>query len=415
MAEDRKLMVGIDLSSEYIQASCYYKGMKEPESVILGVVSQTYYIKNLAYKKIGENKWAFGDTGRQYFEKGEYLKVDNIIEKVIDGNTVSIDDEEYMPVDILECLIRFVARECIRVSDAEKISKIAICVDNFKRRLLDNVKTVLNRMSFGEDDILLMNRTESFIYYTLNAPEELYQRGVGMFDFSGDNLRYSYMNYTNVQGKTIVMVDSCESRIMKNGEKEVDRQLADIASKVMGNSQMSSIYLVGSGFEEYEHLDAFIKTACNRKRAFIGQNMYAKGAALGCFEHFYGGNYKNRILACEDRVLCDIDIDITEREKPKVYRAVKVGTNWYMAGKRLRFIVDDTDELKLHIHPIERKPDQEVTISLEDFPKRADRMTKLMLSLEFDNAGLLRLELKDMGFGDICKATDKTVYKDIRL
>ncbi|MGN0160841.1 MAG: DUF5716 family protein [Lachnospiraceae bacterium] len=415
MAETKKLIIGIDLSKEYIQASYMTNDMEKPESVMLGFASQTYDIPTEGYKKKGENKWAFGDTGRKNFEEGGYLKVENVIDKVLDGSPIEIDDEKYMPADILECLFRFIVRECVRVTDIEKVSKIAICVDQFGRKLLDSITNVLGRMDIPREDVLLLNRTECFIYTALNTSEELYQRGVAMFDYSGRRLTYSYMNYAIFDGKTIVMVDSQKDRVSSNHPEEVDKELAELALKMMGNSSISSIYLTGKGFEKYDHLDKFVQVVTNRRRAFIGQNLYAEGAAQGAFEHFYGGNYKNRVLACEDRILSDIDIDIVEREKPKVYRAVKVGTNWYMANKKLRFIVDEAKEITLHVHPIERKPDQDIVISLEDFPKRPPRMTKVMLELDFASASECKVSVRDMGFGDIYKSTGKTVYQDIKL
>lgn len=415
MADEKKLIIGIDLSTDFIQASYLVSGMEEPESVILGFTSQTYHIRTEAYKKKGENKWAFGDTGRKYFDDGEYLRVEDIVTKVMGEEPIQIEEEQYMPADILEGLFRYVERECIRVTDIEKADKVAICVANFSKKLLDSICSVLERMGYDKGDMLLLNRTESFVYYSLNAKEELYQRGVALCDFDGKRFSYSYMNYTNLENKTVVMVDSQKERIKATQEQGVDKELAGIAEKIFHNVSMSAVYLTGEGFEKYQHLEEFIKTACNRKRAFIGQNLYAKGASLGAFEYFYGGNYKNRILACEDRILADFDIDIMEREKPKVYRAIRVGTNWYMAGKKLRFIVDGTKEIVIHVKPIEKKPDQDIVISLDEFPKRPNRMTKLMLEIDFSSASVCRIALKDMGFGDFYKSTDKTIYRDIRL
>lgn len=415
MAEEKKLIIGIDLSKEYIQASYLTSGMDKPEAVMLGFASQTYDIPLEGYKKKGENKWAFGDTGRKNYEEGEYLKVENVVEKVLDGSPVEIDDEKYMPLDILECLFRFVVRECVRVTDIEKVSKVAVCVEPFGRKMLDSVRTTLERMDIPKEDILLLNRTECFIYNALSGTEDLYQRGVAMFDFSGKRLTYSYMNYAMLEGKTIVMVDSTKDRVSANRQEEADAELTELASKMLGNTLMSSIYLTGKSFEKFDHLDQFVQFVTNRRRAFIGQTLYAEGAAQGAYEHFYGGNFKNRVLACEDRILADIDIDIVEREKPKVYRAIKVGTNWYMANKKLRFIVDDAKEINLHVHPIERKPDQNITISLEEFPKRPPRMTKIMVEFDFTSASECKVNVKDMGFGDIYKSTGKTIYQDIKL
>lgn len=415
MAEEKKMIIGIDLSKEFIQASYYTNDMKEPESVILGFASQTYYISTEAYKKKGENKWAFGNTGKQYYEEGEYIRVDNVMDNIVDGEPITIDDEQYMPLDILECLLRFTVRECTRVADTEVISKIAVCVDSFSKKYLNSIKSVLLRMNYKSEDILLLNRTESFVYYALSMSEDLYQRGVGLVDFDENRLKYSYMNYAVLEGKTVVMVDSNRERVIAKHPEEVDKEITGIAQKYMGNSPMSAIYLTGSGFEKYDRLDEFVKTACNRKRAFVGSNLYSKGAAIAAFEQYYGGNYNNRIVACEDRILADFDIEIMEREKPKMYRAVKVGTNWYMATKTIRFVVDDTKEMKIHIKPIERKPDQDIVISLDEFTQRPNRMTKLMLDIDFNNATSCRLAIRDMGFGDIYKTTGKTIYRDIKL
>lgn len=415
MAEEKKMIIGIDLSKEYIQACYMLNDMTEPESVILGFASKSYQIPAEGYKKKGENKWAFGDTGRQYFEEGGYLKVDDIIGKVIKSEPIELDEEKYMPMDILECLLRFVLKECVRVTDIEVATKIAISVDRFQKKYLDMLKTVLNRMDFKDEDILLLNHTDCFVYYTLNASEELYKRGVSMFDFDGSKVVYSYMNYAVLENKTIVMVDSKRDKINSKDPVAVDNELAKLAAGYMDMTAPSSVYLTGEGFEKYDKLDEFLKVAVGRRRAFIGPNLYAKGAAIGAFEVFFGGNYKNRVLATDDRILADFDIDILEREKDKVYRAIRVGTNWYSATKKLRFLVAGNAKLNIHIKPIEKKPDQNITFDLEDFPKRPDRMTKVLVEIEFSSASSCRIAVKDAGFGDFYKSVDKVICKDIQL
>lgn len=415
MADEKKLIIGIDMNKDFVQASYFTNNMDEPESVILGFASHTYHIPMVAYKKKGDNKWAFGDSGKRNCDEGTYVKVTGIWEKFQTGEPILVENEKYLPKDIFEGFFKYIIRECVRVSDIEKVEKISICAEPFQKNVLDNIKEVLKRAEFEEENILFLNRTECFIYYALSVGEELYQRGVSLYDFEDNCLRYSYMNYANVEGKTIVMVDSERERINVVEEKAVDRALADIVSKLSPNGSVSAVYLTGAGFEKYEHLDEFVKIACNRRRAFIGQNLYAKGAAWGAFEYYYGGNYQNRVLACQDRILSDIDIDIVEREKDKVYRAVRVGTNWYMAGKKLRFILDEADEIRIHINPIERKPNQDISISLEDFPKRPKKMTKIQVEIDFGNASLCKIAVKDLGFGAMYKASDKVIYRDIRL
>ena len=415
MADEKKMIIGIDLSKEYIQACYMLNDMTEPESVILGFASKSYQIPSQGYKKKGENKWAFGDTGKQYYEEGDYIKVDDIIGRVVKSEPIELDEEKYMPMDILECLLRFVLKECVRVTDIEVVSRIAVCVDRFQKKYLDMLKTVLNRMDFKDEDILLLNHTDCFVYYALNASEELYRRGVSMFDFDGSRVVYSYMNYASLENKTVVMVDSSRDKVNSKDPAAVDAELAKLAGRYMDMCAPSAVYLTGEGFEKYDKLDEFLKVAVGRRRAFIGPNLYAKGAAIGAFEVFYGGNYKNRVLATDDRILADIDIDILEREKEKVYRAIRVGTNWYSASKKLRFLVSGNAGLNIHIKPIEKKPDQDISFSLEDFPKRPDRMTKIVVEIEFSSASACRIAVKDAGFGDFYKSSDKVICKDIRL
>lgn len=415
MADERKLIMGIDLGIDEVQCSYYYHGMEEPESALLGYASQNYYIPLTAYKKIGEKKWAFGDTGRRYYEAGEYLKVENILDKVIDGSPVELEKEQYMPQDILEGLFTYMIKEVLRSSESDAVDKISIGTTNFSKRLLDICRTVLLRMGYKKENILFLNHTECFIYYALHGTEDLYKKGVCLYDFHKGRLTYSYMNYAMLQGKTIVMVDTSKAKINSTTPEEVDAEMEKVGLELLNNCAASSVYLTGQGFEEYEHLDRFIQAVCVKKRAFMGSNIYAKGAAIGAFETFYGGNYKNRLLACEDRILSDIDIEIEEREQEKLYRAVRVGTNWYMASKTLRFIVDGADAVKIHIKPIEKKEDQDIEIPLDEFPKRPDRTTKILVELDFNNATGCRVMVKDLGFGEFYKATGKNVFRDIKL
>lgn len=415
MTGDKRFIVGMDLGRKFSQASYYIDGMKEPESVILGFASQSYFITTEGYKKKGENKWSFGDTGKKYYETGEYTRVERIMDKVSSAETILVDGEQYLPTDILECFVKFILRECVRVTDVERPDKIAICVDNFNQSILDSIMQVLESLEFSKEDVIFFNKTECFVYYTLNAEEDLYKRGVGMMDFNDRRLLYSYMNYAVLDKKTVVMVDSQLEEVKNADDTNLDNKLTKLGMEMMGRQTMSSIYLTGYGFEENGHLDEFIKTVCDRKRAFMGQNMYAKGACIGAFETFYGDAYRSRIVACEDRILSDIDIEIVDKGNPKLFRVTRAGTNWYMATRSIRFIVDEAESLEIHIKSIENKKDIDVSISLDEFPKRPKRMTKILMEIEFSGPTRCRIALKDLGFGDYYKSTGKTIYREIKI
>jgi hypothetical protein len=100
---------------------------------------------------------------------------------------------------------------------------------------------------------------------------------------------------------------------------------------------------------------------------------------------------------------------ISDSGRDKILRMIRPGINWFGAECSYDFIVDDMKELELFLSPVDTKEKQVVRISLENFPIRPNKTTRVTLSLSFTSDSRCHLMLKDRGFGEFLgvKVEDK--------
>ena len=74
---------------------------------------------------------------------------------------------------------------------------------------------------------------------------------------------------------------------------------------------------------------------------------------------------------------------------------------WYNAEVEEDFILENGKEFSLLRTPVTGGEAQELTVHLDGIPDRPDRTTRLRVVLTMPAAGRLRVQITDLGFGDI--------------
>ena len=97
-----------------------------------------------------------------------------------------------------------------------------------------------------------------------------------------------------------------------------------------------------------------------RRKAFVGQNLFAKGACFAAMEILKPEVFKNVIMLIDNHVKCGIEIDISSYEKPMRFRLVRPGSNWYTAGRTVECILEDMRSITFKIITPENKYYDEV-------------------------------------------------------
>ena len=95
---------------------------------------------------------------------------------------------------------------------------------------------------------------------------------------------------------------------------------------------------------------------------------------------------------------------------------VTAGESWVDTEKNVEMILDDQNYIDFQVNSMlrTRRP-MRLRMLLDEFPKRENRTTRVRMSTEFVNQDVLRVTVRDMGFGDLVSASGKEITEEIDL
>ena len=168
----------------------------------------------------------------------------------------------------------------------------------FECRYRENFKR--NRTAYRsckKKGIYIQGYKESFCNYTLYQPKELWHYEAALFHCDRYEVRaYMLRKLRTGIGKgadTFVTVDEVASAKMKELEavypvlnvdraKSADNRFKQFVQSVFNKKMVSSVFLTGEGFENNWY-PLSLKVLCNGRRAFLGNNLYSKGACYTAY------------------------------------------------------------------------------------------------------------------------------------
>lgn len=414
MSQQNGLIIGLELEKNWCQVSYCHKEMAEPQTLFMENGERTGKIETVAYKLKGENKWSFGESGYKSHMLGESLRVQGFIEQMLAGVMICVEELEYHPADIFEAFLQYMLGQARDTAGGIEPYAIAVCTGQFSRMFLDIVKEKLQKLMPGIA-LFFMNREDCFIYYALSMKEELRRNDMALFDYEDNLLRYIRFRIVPFGNKLAAVCERRDTLVDNKDEHGEDEQLERLAMELFGKEIFSAVYLTGGNFRDEHSYERFVRYVCARRRVFLGQNLFSKGACYGAYDLLYGRTFSRMLLACKGRILYDVDIEFLENGVPKVYRIVNAGSNWYETEKSVDFIVCGNGQVKLNFTPVENRPVKKADILLEGFPKRPDRTTRITVGVSFENEEQLCVTIKDRGFGRLFKASEAEIIRKISL
>ena len=195
--------------------------------------------------------------------------------------------------------------------------------------------------------------------------------------------------------------------------RTADERFQAFIRNVFEKKVISSVFLTGDGFEKNWYPNA-LKILCNGRRAFIGNNLYSKGA---CYTSVRKDNAYTGGLVYLDHTRMTEQISLRMRVDGKEgwYPIVAWGKRWYEADGQWEVILEDTSDIEVHIESLAGEELQVETISLEGLEERRDYSLRLQISVMFLDEKTCRMSLRDVGFGEFFPSTGFYTDKVIRL
>ncbi len=401
MNEVRNIIVGFDLGEKVSQLCYYDRRAGEPVSLPMKVGTGQYTFPNCLSKKPGEEEWHFGLEVEYFVSQQEEIYLDNLYEICSRQKTVLVDGEERKAGELLGMFIANALRILGVPDPVKSISGLMITTPHLTREMVENVRDACWHMGFARNRCFLQNYEESFYYHTLYQKAEIWSRKVGLFTFDRDQVSYASLEMDRKTKPVQVQVKKGKTAALHTDPVERDFDFYELIQESLGNEVFSSIFLVGDGFDK-EWAGRSVPLLCRHQRhVFYGNNLFAKGACYGAKEKVEEKNLKGYLYTGSDLVRMNVGMEMMVFGTPAYHSLISAGVNWYEAVGDCEILLDDTRELTFVVTDMENTRKDRYSMSLPNLPQRPPKATRLHLHLEFEAADRCRIDVEDMGFGEM--------------
>lgn len=405
-----KVIVGYDLGNKYAQISCYVTGSEEEIRTLSSVAGSSVYTIPLALsKRQGVNQWFYGSEAIRYAGEEEGILVENLLKLARDGEPVQIDGALIDPVALLTLFLKRSLGLLSQVTNTERIGALMITCEELDHRMLEVLTVATEGLHLKTDQICFQSHVESFYYYNLYQPEELWQHKTILCEYGDASIRTYCMECNR---HTTPVVAYMEEREFPFPVPESDEKMQEIAKKLCENQMISSVYLIGEAFSR-DWMKESLRYLCKGRRVFQGNNLFSKGACYGMMERLTPReNGKNHVFLGKDKLKSNIGMKVLRQGEESYQALLDAGINWYEAKNTMEFYLLEGRAVEILITSLTGKGNRIARIVPEELQ---EGIIRLRISVEMRDDTHLKVELEDLGFGTFRAATHHIWKEEIEL
>lgn len=378
--KERVFVIGYDICDEFTQISYFYSPMLEPESV---------------RSTLNEKKFLFPT------EK-------------IEKDKIQLVDKKFL-VKTLKMVPGY--------RTADEISGIMVSLKEYSKKQVDNIAEAFMEYGIPKERIRFQSYSESCIYYALSQKKEFIINDIVFFEFNSNSFFYRLLQIGREGKQTVAKliekdfsdVFSIDMLTDEDGRKTLDKSFLEIIQKEFERKNIGVVYIIGEGFYQEEWATESLKYLCNHRRVFKGSNLFTKGASYAAYDYYTNKVFEDYALICKWRIPWSVSLSVIHKEEPKEIIIAKAGSKWYEIESNLECILDDVLTLELLIGSVGTREKRVEEISLKELPYRANKMTRISINIVFTGEDKAVVKIKDLGFGDMALASEKTIKKEILL
>ena len=411
-------IIGYEINEKTCQISFYNDQQLEPET--LESESDNYQIPLIIGKL--RDTWAYGKEAKRLVSISEGFTVTRLLERSLAGEKVEFGEDTYDAVWLLSKFIQ------MSLQTFPKIDGIVFTVPELTEELAKLLRGIAVRMNIDKQHIFIQDYKESFCNYLFYQQKELWQYEAALFCCDRNEIK-AYMLRRLKPGlgggkTTFVTVDEVASAHMKelaavypvlNEDKarEADSMFCKFIEGVFDKRIVSSVFLTGEGFENNWYPNA-LRLLCNGRRAFIGNNLYSKGACFTSYRKMYM-QVEDPVYLSDGKLTDQITLNLRVNGQEMWYPIVSWGAQWYESNNQWEVLLEKVEDIELHIESLVQGTVRTEVIPMDKFPRRSEYAMRLMIETLFMDEKTCKIIVRDMGFGEFYPATDFQKEKIIHL
>jgi len=411
-------IIGYDLNEKYCQISFYSEEAQEPQT--METTLDNYQIPLAVGKK--EKEWVIGNDAKRLDVLKQGYVAEDLYRRVIRQEKIELGEETF---EAIWLLAKFVE---ISLKGFADIQQIVFTVPRLTLDIGRILKGIGQRAGVKKSRIYVQDYKESFCNYMLYQPKELWQYEAALFHCDRHEVKaYMLRKLRTGFGKgkdTFVTVDEVASAQMKelaavypvlnvDRAKDADVCFKQFVQGVFAKKLVSSVFLVGEGFENNWYPQS-LKVLCNGRRAFLGNNLYSKGACYTAYRRNFSIE-EGPIYLDETKMMEQICLKMRVHGMDKWQPIVSWGTRWYESDSQFEILLENTDDIEIHVESLVGAEMKVERVPLAGLPKRKAYTIRLQVNTLFLDEKTCKITFKDLGFGEFFPATDFCVEKEIHL
>ncbi|MCR4693807.1 MAG: hypothetical protein K5773_00605 [Pseudobutyrivibrio sp.] len=402
--ETEPTVIGIDISAKCSVISLYKLNMNEPATVSTVLGQENYAIPTVLAKKPDIGQWYFGDEAIKKSRTREAVLVEDLYNLALRNESVYVDGQEYLARDLMVIYFKKLFSIPGPMAAISSVAKLAISVTNISFETMEMMNYIASKLDIEPDNLILMDRQESFYYYSLSQRPDLFLYDVALFDYTGPNLVSMMLSRNTNTRPQMINID-----VANHGEifDDRDSRFENIAKETFGSAVVSSVYLVGDGFDG-DWMKTSLSYLCKGRKVFLGKNLYSKGACYGAFIK-EGKRDWPFIYIGDNDLKVNLSIKILDNNEMKFFSLIDAGESWYDTKGECEVILDGKAEIEFYVQRPESREAHIELLELTDLPyNRENRTTRLRIEATAISDKSITITITDLGFGEISPSSGLT-------
>lgn len=422
-----KLAVGYDLGDYVSQISYSFLEKAEPETLSTVAGGENYNIPTLLAKRPHVNQWFYGKDAVKAAKDGEGILVENLISLARAKEPVTIEGNTFEPAAMLALFMKRTMSMLSMIAPIDKIEVFVVTVDRLDKDMVEILNHAVAGIGLKTDKIYFQSHMESFYYYTISQPKELWNHQVLLYDFTGNCMKTYRMECNKRTTPVVAFIDEQDYDTMvreelPEGEEEnkavserLDRRFLDIVEESERERIVSSAYLIGEGFQG-DWAKQSLKALCRNKRVFQGNNLYSKGACFSGLEKINPSESgRNHVFLGNEKLKSNIGMKVLRQGEESYLALLDAGVNWFEAKKECDFILESGNTFSIRITPLNGRLIREVSVHMDGLLERPEKTTRIHMKISMNGEHKAAVELTDMGFGELFAGTGQVWQEEFEI
>lgn len=127
------------------------------------------------------------------------------------------------------------------------------------------------------------------------------------------------------------------------------------------------------------------------------------------------GQMSNMIFLGKDKLKTNIGMDVSRQGEDSYLAILDGGENWYECHKEWDVILREGNTVRLKITPLDGRNVRYIEVVLDGLPQRENNLTRLHMDASMVNERILKIRIKDMGFGEMFPSSELSFTQEIDL